>query len=319
MIDEIMNMPKVLLHIHLAGSISIDTLSKLSGLSIEEVKSKCVLNKDNHSSDYFSYMDFCNSLMQTKENLYIVSKDLVDSLEKDNVIYAEVRLTPCVHMEKGLYIDDVIKYVLEGLNSNPKVKVNLVVCLARGATKYMNSETLKYARKYLGKGVCGIDITGNEEDYPLSLYSDFFKLATLEKIPFAIHAGDTSPDDIYEALVLHTKRISSGIKSTLDINLLRLVYYKKIMLELCPTSNVIKKNVSDLSIHPVNFFLHNNFNISINTNNMTIEDTDITKEYIKLIETFNFTIDDFKRMNLNAIESSFLTKEEKNKYKKYFV
>lgn len=317
MIDEIRKMPKVLLHIHLDGSISIPTLSKLSGLSIEEVKNKCVLN--NNLEDYYSYVDFCNDLMQTKENLYIASKDLVDNLEKENVIYAEVRLAPCMHMEKGLYIDDVIESVLEGINTNPNVKVNLVICLMRGATKYMNSETLKYARKYLNRGVCGIDITGDEDSYPLSLYSDFFKLATLEKIPFAIHAGDSKADDLYEALVLHTKRISSGIKSTLDINLLRLVYYKKIMLELCPTSNVLKKNVSELSLHPVDFFLRNNFNISINTNNMTIEDTNITKEYKKLMDTFNFTIDDFKKMNINAIDSSFLSKEEKNKYKKYFV
>ncbi len=319
MIDEIRNMPKVLLHIHLDGSISIPTLSKLSGLSNEEVKSKCVLTNNSEQGDYYSYIDFCNNYTQTKENLYIVSKDLVDNLVKENVIYAEVRLTPCMHMEKGLYFDDIISSVLAGLNSNPNIKVNLIICLMRGATKYMNSETLKYARKYLDRGVCGIDITGDELAYPLSLYSDFFKLATLEKIPFAIHAGDKSADDVYEALVLHSKRISSGIKSTMDINLLRLVYYKKVMLELCPTSNIMKKIVSDMSIHPANFFLHNNFNISINTNNMTVENTNITNEYMKLMETFNFTKEDFIKMNVNAIESSFLSKEEKNKYKKYFV
>ena len=317
--DEIKKMPKVLLHIHLDGSVSIPLLSRLSGLSEEEVKSKCILTKPYRRTDYYSYIDFCNNFMQTKENLYLVSKDLVDNLVKENVIYAEVRLTPCLHMEKGLYFDDIISSVIAGLNSNPKIKVNLIVCMMRGATKYMNSETLKYARKYLGRGVCGVDITGDDDNYPLTMYSDLFKLATLEKIPFAVHAGDATPDDIYEALVLHSKRISSGIKSTMDINLLRLVYYKKIMLELCPTSNIMKKNVSELAIHPVNFFLHNNFNISINTNNMTVENTTVTNEYMKLIDTFNFTIDDFKKMNVNAIESSFLSIEEKNKYKQYFI
>lgn len=319
MLDELRNMPKVLLHIHLDGSVGIETLSSLSGLSIEEVKNKCVYNKENQNNDYFSYIDFCNSLTQTKENLYIVSKDLVNSLAKENVVYAEVRLAPCLHMEKGLTFDDIITSVLAGFNTNPAVKINLVICLLRGATKYMNSETLKHARKYLGKGVCGIDITGDEEAYPLSMYSDFFKLATLEKIPFTIHAGDESVNDMYEALVLHTKRISTGIKTTLDLNLLRLVYYKRIMLELCPTSNLLRRNISDLSLHPIDFFYRNNFNISININNMTVEDNSITKEYSKLMETFKFTINDFKKMNINAIESSFLSKEEKNRYKKYFV
>ena len=318
MIDELKNIPKVLLHIHLDGSVSIPTLSKLSGLSEEEVIKKCVIDKENHENDYFSYVDFCNSLLQTKENLYTVAKDLVDNLEKDNVIYAEVRLAPCMHIARGLSFDDVIYSVLKGLNTNPKVKVNLIICMMRGATRYMNNEALKYTKKYLGKGVCGLDITGDEK-YPLSLYSDFFKLATLEKVPFTIHAGTTNVDDIYEALVLHAKRISSGIKSTLDIDVLRLVYYKRIMLELCPTSDILKKKISDLSLHPINFFYHNNFNISINVNSMTVENTNITKEYEMLMKEFNYSIEDFKKMNLNAVESSFLKPEEKNRYRKYFI
>lgn len=318
-IDELKNMPKILLHIHLDGSVSIPTLSKISGLSDEEIKEKCVFNKESHENDYFSYVDFCNSLLQSRENLYTVSKDLVDSLEKDNVVYAEVRLAPCMHIANGLTFDEVIYNVLKGLNSNPKVKVNLIICMMRGATRYMNNEALRYTMKYLNRGVCGLDIIGDENNYPLSLYSDLFKLATLEKIPFAIHAGDSNVDDIYEALVLHAKRISTGIKATMDINLLRLVYYKKVMLEMCPTSNVLKRNVSQMELHPINFFLHNNFNVSVNLNSMTVEDTNITKEYQKLMETFNFTIDDFKKMNLNAIESSFLKPEEKNRYRKYFI
>ena len=91
------------------------------------------------------------------------------------------------------------------------------------------------------------------------------------------------------------------------------------MLEICPTSNIMKKNVSELAIHPVNFFLHNNFNISVNTNNMTVENTTVTNEYMKLVETFGFTMDDFKKMNINAIESSFLSNEEKNRYKQYYM
>ena len=39
----------------------------------------------------------------------------------------------------------------------------------------------------------------------------------------------------------------------------------------------------------------------------------IIQEYIKLYNTFNFNIEDFKKMNINAINSSFLSNEEKEK------
>lgn len=316
--DDLKDLPKVELHIHLSGSISIELMMKLSGLSREEVIKKTVANEKINMFDFVNKLDFPNSLMQTKENLYLISCDLVERLAKENVVYAEVRLTPMLHMEKGLTYDDVIETVLEGLNSNPKVKVNLILCMMRGATTYMNAETLKYTIKYLNKGVCALDISGDDGLYPLRDYMKFFELAALEHVPYTIHAGGSNINDLYDALVLHTKRIGNGVKAVMDIDLLRIIYYKKILLELAPSNDVVLGQYEDIGMHPINFFLRNNFNICVNSNNSTVVNVDLNDEYEKLSKTFNFTIDDFKKMNLNAINSSFLSEKEKEVYRKYF-
>ncbi len=315
--NEFEEFPKVELHLHLTGSISIDMLTKLSGLSREEVENKVIARGKVNSFDFTNKTDFINNLLQTKENLYLVSRDLVDRLAKENVIYAEIRLTPMLHLEKGLTYDEVIESVLAGLNSNPKVKTNLILCMLRGATQYMNAETLKYTLKYLDNGVCALDILGDDVQYPLRDYMKLFELAALEKIPYTIHAG-RSLEDLYNALVLHTKRISNGIKATLDIDLLRFLYYKKILLELSPSNDVMMNEVDNIKVHPISFFEKNDFNICVNTDSGTISNMNLSKEYKLLSDTFNFTIDDFKKMNLNAINSSFLSQSDKEKYSKLF-
>ena len=315
--NEFEEFPKIELHLHLTGSVSIDMLSKLSGLSKDEVANKMIARGKIDGYDFTTKTDFANSLLQTKENLYLVSADLVDRLAKQNVVYAEIRLTPMLHLEKGLSYDDVIESVISGLNTNPKVKTNLILCMLRGATQYMNAETLKYALKYLGKGVCALDILGDEIQYPLKDYMKLFELAALEKIPYTIHAG-RSVEDMYNALILHTKRISNGIKATFDIDLLRIIYYKKILLELSPSNDVMLDEVDNIRNHPINFLEKNHFNICVNTDSGTISNVNLSKEYKLLSDVFNFTIDDFKKMNLNAINSSFMTVEEKEKYSKLF-
>ncbi|MBP5683740.1 MAG: hypothetical protein J6X02_00610 [Bacilli bacterium] len=315
--NEFQSLPKVDLHIHLNGSISIELLMELSGLSREEVIDRIVARGRIDTFDYINKLDFVNNLLQTKESLYKVSKDLVDRLAKENVIYAEVRFTPMLHLERGLTYDDAIESVIKGLSSNPHVKANLILCMMRGATLYQNTETVKYTSKYLGKGVCALDILGDEELYPLHNYMKLFKFAALERIPYTIHAG-RSTDDLYDALILHAKRISNGVKATTDIDLLRFLYYKKILIESSPSNDLMIGEVSNISNHPINFFKRNDFNVCINSDNSTISNISLIDEYQLLSDTFHFTIDNFRKMNLNAINSSFLSKEEKDKYRKLF-
>ena len=88
MINEIKRIKKVELHLHLDGSVSPLLASKLSGLSISEcIKKMQVDNENQNLGEYLTKFDFPISLMQTEENLEIIAFDLVNRLEKENVIY----------------------------------------------------------------------------------------------------------------------------------------------------------------------------------------------------------------------------------------
>lgn len=311
--SEILKIPKVELHVHLDGSIPIYVLEKLSGLSYDEVYSKAVSINDNTLSDYLERFNFINSFIKTKEDLELVSYSLGKELEKENVIYAEIRFAPLDYVNDNLSNDDVIGSVLKGL-SRCNLKTNLILCMRRGKDFSYNKKVIELANKYFNKGVVAVDLVGDEEKYPFSEYKKLFDICKYANIPVTIHAGETTKRDILD-IIPYTKRIGHGIKIYDDDNLINLVKDNNILLEICPNSNIDTKNSIDYSHHPIKKLYDSGIKVSVNTDNRVVSNITLTEEYINLINYLGFTINDIYQMNLNALDSSFLNEIEKNELK----
>ena len=312
MLEEIKKLPKIELHLHLDGSVSLEVASKLTNIKIEELKDKMIVKDECKSlTEYLTKFPFPISLMQTKENLELIAYDLVNRLEKENIIYAEIRFAPICHTLEGLSLESVVESVLKGLNKNKKVKTKLILCMKRETSKKDNLEVIKLAGKYLDKGVGGIDLAGDEIKYKLDNYKDLFLYAKLNKVPFTIHVGETSSRDIKGAIKLGTKRFGHGVKIIENKELIKLVKKNNILLEICPTSNIQTNVFDEYYNHPIYKLYKDKVNISINTDNMTISNIDLNQEYLKLLNSFKLTIEDLKEININSLNYAFITSEEK--------
>lgn len=317
MSEEIKNMKKIELHFHLDGAVALSTISKISGRTEEDLRKEMVApDKCENLSDYLKRFDLPLSYMQTKENLTLIAKETVDYLESQNVIYAEIRFAPMFHTKEGLTYNEIIDAVLEGLNSNENVKTNLILCMMRGFPIEDSIKTLEVAREYLGYGVCAVDIAGAEDQYPLGLYEELFKLAREKFIPFTIHAGENeSHKEVDLAISLGAKRIGHGIHSNESLETQVRLKEKKVLLEMCPTSNVQTNAIQVYENHPIQFFLDHGIRVCVNTDNKTVSGITLNEEYEKLQKVFGFTMEDFKRMNIYAAEGAFLPWDEKEELK----
>ena len=305
-------MKKVELHLHLDGSVRPTTISELLNISIEEArKLSSVSLKENSLKDYLDKFDIPLKIMQTKENLMRISKELALDLLKDNVIYAEIRFAPNKHLENGLTLDEVITSILKGLKEVP-IKTNLILCMMRGDSYAKNLEIIKYAKKYLGKGVVGIDLAGNEAAYPVNNYQELFAIARKENIPFTIHAGEGDGAlSIINAINLGAKRIGHGVRAIESTEALNLLKEKDITLEVCPKSNLDTKMYNKLESHPIKKLLDKGVKVTINTDNRTVSNITLEETYKELKETFHFSKEDFINMNKRAIECAFISEKEK--------
>ena len=313
-------MPKVELHVHLDGSVNLDLISNLSGDNFENIKEKMVApDKCVDLKDYLGRFDYPCYFMQSKDNLELVAKNLLNDLKKENVIYAEVRFAPLKHMNNGLSIDDVIDSVINGFKDND-LKVNLILCMMRNDSFEDNMKVIETAKNYLNKGVCAVDLAGDEAHYPTGDFKDLFKASKDYEIPFTIHAGEADgASSVHSAIAFGAKRIGHGIRCLEDKDLVNQIIDKNIHLEVCPTSNIQTNVINSISEHPIRKLFDLGVNLSINTDNRTVSNTSLTNEYTLLRDNLNFGINDFIKCNINAINSSFLSDEDKVKLKERYM
>ena len=81
--------------------------------------------------------------------------------------------------------------------------------------------------------------------------------------------------------------------------------------ELCLTSNLQTKAATTVKDFPYLKMKEAQAHISINTDNRTVSDTDLTKEYALYHQHFQTTPADFYQHNVDAIQASFASDEEK--------
>lgn len=306
-------MKKVELHLHLDGSINIPYAEKLVG---RDIKKEVMGNGSKTLKEYLDKFSLPIQLLQDEENIEEFSYLLGKELEKDEVIYAEVRFCPLFHVEK-IAVDKVITAIIRGFGRVSGVKVNLIFCMMRHFSFEDNLKIIELTRKYLGNGVCAIDLAGDEANYKTADFSSLFETVKEDKIPFTIHAGEAdSYESVESAISFGTSRIGHGIRSIESRETINKLSDKEIVLEVCPTSNVDTGVIADIECHPIKRLVDEGVLVSINTDNRTVSNTSLEKEYQLLRDTFGFTDEDFVKFNLNAIRGAFISDVEKEELRK---
>ena len=297
--------PKVELHLHLDGSVPLNLLNNATNEAV--APDKC-----RNLADYLTKFDLPIAYLKYKDNLRLASYELSKELENDGVIYAEVRYAPNLLLSEELDLNETVKTILEGFSLG-NVKINLILCMMRHHSYEENLAVINLAEKYLNKGVCAIDLAGDEEHFPTSNFKELFKIAKEKNIPYTIHAGEVNlKDSLESALSYNTTRLGHGIQSINYPDILKQIIVKKILLEVCATSNIQTNVIDTYENHPIKKLYELGALISISTDNRTVSNITLSDEYAKLNKYFNFTIQDFCRFNYNAINSSFLSKKEKD-------
>lgn len=313
------------LHLHLDGSLSEEDfkyLAEKDHISLgDDFPNNIYVPADCPSlADYLKRFDLPCKLLQSEENLIYATKSLVIRLYKLDLIYAEIRFAPQLHTLKGLSQMEVTRSVIRGLKEGlklcPGFDANIILCCMRHADEKTNIETIEVANKLKGDKVCGVDLAGDEVLHPSSYYKNVFELAKKYKLNITIHAGEaTGSDEIMMAIDNGAKRIGHGVHLSLDSKTIDRVVENNICFEFCPTSNLQTKSLSSYKSVPLKDFIKHNIKVTINSDNMTVSNTDVNREMKIMINTFKLTKEEVEILLLNSINSSFSSLKTKRTLK----
>lgn len=309
------------LHLHLDGALSLDSVRELADMQhiavpdddAELLRLMRVGPDCRNLGEFLEKFAFPCSLLQTKAGLTRAVSTLCAELKSQGLVYAEIRFAPAKSCEKGMSQEDAVLAALDGLREAGKsFAANLILCCMRGASELENTETVRLAHKYLGQGVCAADLAGAEALFPNGDYAEVFALARRLGVPFEIHAGEADgASSVWSALELGAARIGHGVRGAEDPLLLKQLSDNQVPLMLCPTSNVQTCVFADVADMPVRALMDAGVKITINTDDPSIEGTDLRSEWKKIINAFRLTPGEVEGIMLNCVDASFASAELK--------
>jgi adenosine deaminase len=312
------HLPKVELHLHLDCSLSYNVVQQLDPrTSLEEYQRgfvgpvKCL-----NLADFLTRAEKAIALMQTTENLRLVTLDLFEQLKNDRVIYAELRFAPLEHTCQGLSPHEVVQAVdaavAEGITQTG-IEARILLCTLRHYEEAQSMATVHLVKDFQGSHVVGFDIASDEAGFPITQHIRAFEFAHEHGLLCTAHAGEAKgAESVWETLEnFRPSRIGHGVRSIEDAALMQYFIQHDIHLEICPSSNVQTNIYPSIENHRIDEIYHTGVSMSINTDGRAIVNTTLNREYTTLNRVFNWQKAHFLRCNLEALQHAFIPVELK--------
>lgn len=296
-------LPKVQLHLHLDGSLTLAFLqfrAKARNLPLPSppqtlrahlLSQKAALLKQHNyvQSPRANWPAFTllNTYLQTAEELqHATSSLLYDLITCHNVRVLELRFCPTLHTRESLTELAAVRVVTTSYRiaisrSSRKIRGGILLVALRSYPPAHIEEMARLASSFKGAGVVGLDLAGDEASYPLDIHADALREAA-RHIPVTIHAGERGPrqkENLRLAVEIGARRVGHAIVLRDDDQDLlgALLREKNIAVELCITGNCTgggKIPEDRFDLHPVKRMLKREITVAgFNCDNLLLSGT----------------------------------------------
>jgi adenosine deaminase len=311
-------MPKAELHLHLDGSLRIDTALELArtrgvdapgdwaGMS----RALIAPMPCRTQAELLEAFDLPIALMQDAEALHRITAELVETKAADAVRYVEIRWGPLLHTAGGLALADGIAAVCAGAREAAACTgtvVRLICTALRSHDPAANLELAETAARFRDQGLTGWDLAGPEERFPDPLEHRLaFEAARAGGLRITIHAGEWGgAAQVRRALAVEPERIAHGPGAIDDEALCAELRDRGIDLDLCPTSNWQAGIVAGIADHPLARLHRAGVPVTLNTDDTTVSDITLSEEYKNAVEGIGLTLAELWAIDRHALDVAF--------------
>ena len=304
--EQLKELPKVDMHINLTSSIS----TNLAAYLMDDENLVDIIDKmqEKNLMDYENSLKLPIKILKSSKNLVLAINDLIDNLEKNNVIYAELFLDLPLY-NKRLNEEKTLEIILNIINKR-QYNMNVVLVLSSDKEKDDNLKTLNLFEKYYQNGVNGIYFK-KDKMTNLDSYSYIFDRLIKNNYPYILNINSkiTSNDrEIY----LNAKRIIYSLPN-IDELFLRDIKENNIMLEFGITRFRENNLIDDLKNYFIYDLVKENYLIDIASFDMTTLNIDILNEWCILFNNYPLTLHDIVKIMINCLIKANIPLDIKNK------
>jgi adenosine deaminase len=233
----------------------------------------------------------------------------------------ELRFNPMKRNRGGERdLDHIILAAIRGLDraslEYPQVRAGLILMMDRTFSAELNAIVVEKAIRWAPRGIVGVDIAGPRpggERYDYRQVTPMVEEARAAGLGVTIHVGEeggaVGREEIAEVVeVLRPDRIGHGILAAGDDDLMSALREAGIVLEICPTSNLLTKALPDERAIRDTFrtFVEHGVQFTIATDGPEMMRTHLRDEFELLLRIGAIDEDELTEANTRGHEASFV-------------
>lgn len=155
------------------------------------------------------------------------------------------------------------------------------------------------------KAFYSIDLYGDELTQPIENFISIYRRAKAEGLRLKAHVGEWgTAEDVRRAVeCLELDEVQHGIAAVNDPSVVCFLADHKIRLNITPSSNYLLGRVKDLKTHPVAELYHSGVDVTINSDDVLIFDSDVSKEYLRLYQSECLTAEELDDIRINGLDA----------------
>lgn len=328
LLDTLSALPKIELHRHLEGSMRLDTLVEIARSHAFEMPEydpemlrpfvQMMPEEKRDWQHFFAKFATLRQFYLSPEIIQRITREAVIDAARDNIHYMELRFTPRT-LGKIIKAEPstVIGWVCEAAQQaaiDHAIQVRLIVSINRHESPELGHEVMTAAAAHREHGVVGLDLAGVEEGFSAQLFMPLFQQAREAGLGLTVHAGEwEGAQSVWDAVgSLGATRIGHGIRVLEDPAIMQMLAERRIVLEVCPTSNYYTGVIDALEDHPLPKLNASGLLTTINTDDPLIFNLTLTQELTVAVEHLGLTLDEIKQGMVRAAEAAFLPDEARH-------
>ncbi|KAJ6483525.1 Metallo-dependent hydrolase [Mycena vitilis] len=295
----IQKLPKAELHAHLNGSIPISELQQMAHEysqtsdkqasdvikeGITKLQTGVVLNE---IYDFFNLFPAIYALTADPASLRRATRAVLAQFldgADPQCTYLELRSTPRETPEMSRL--EYVQTVLDEVERYAPSSAALIVSLDRRMSADVLRECVGVAAqlKAAGRRVVGVDLCGDPQAGDMKIFAEHFATAKGAGLGITLHIAETpanSPEETLQLLSYAPDRL--GHATFLNEEAKAIVRENKTCIEICLSSNILCKTVTNLDDHHIRYYIQHDHPIVICTDDTLPFRTSLLGEYALLL------------------------------------
>ena len=306
-------LPKVELHVHLEGTMSVERLQSLARKHSVELAPEAtqMLGPGSSFATFIAAFVERMKVLRDPDDWCALLDDLLDAQSRQNVPYTEAFVTFYGALRGDYVLADVLGE-MAGVERDWHARgcaLRLVMDAPRQFGEDLAMQLFRLAAADTSGLLVGVGIGGDELVEPAENFARAYAFAAGAGLHRTAHAGEHGgPESVRNAVdVLHVERIGHGVAAARDVHVLDHLRERGVAVDVCPGSNRATGAWDPrLSPHPVRALVAAGVRVDVGSDDPAIFGTNVCAEWADLMLRDGFTPHECFELTLDSLNAAFL-------------